>query len=95
MEYRHGMVSWLGKVMEHTDLTTGLDRSGDDRVVKQLPVYHLGAGKCEQNSSCPDGAHSLNVKALVSAHSLVARIPVFREGRRVENNDVVFALLIL
>ena len=90
MEYRDRMVGGLRKVMEHADLPTGLDGRGYDGVVKQLPVHHLRAGKCEQNSSCANCTHSLDVEALVSTHSLVARIPVFGESGRIENNHVIF-----
>ena len=89
------MVGRVGKVMQHANLPPGLNCCRDNRVVKQLPVYYLRAGKCEENSSRANSAHSLHVKALVSTHCLVAGIPVFGEGRRVENDDLIFALLIL
>lgn len=88
------MVSWLREVVKHADLPLRLNGGGDNGIIKQLAIDDLRAGESKKDSTGFNSPHSLHVQSLISAHGLMARIAMFGKGRGIQNDDIVFVLLV-
>ena len=81
------------KLMKDAHLATSLSCSCEDSIAEVVFSNHLRAAEGKQDSAWLNLLEALDIKACVALQSIMKSSTMLCKGRRVENDEVVFAIV--